>query len=822
MTGRTILHYRIGQPLGKGAMGEVYRAEDLRLGREVALKFLPASFQYDPERRERFLREARAASSLHSPNIAAIFDIGEDEDAVFIVMELVEGRPLSEIVARGAVPLRDALDIAVQMADALDEAGSRGIVHRDIKSSNVMVTERGLVKILDFGLAKMVEHDTQGDDEPTLAFQVRETTPGTILGTVSYMAPEQALGRRVDRRADIFSLGVVIYEMLSGRLPFEGEGSIEVIDRIVHQDPVPLARYNNDVTPEIEQIVRKALAKDAAFRYQTARELYIDLHEQRRKLTDSLPTANLAPTERVGLPSSGAYPPASGEFETAKLSNAVAVMTFANITKEPVDAWIGAGIAETVTADLKNVHGLAVMGRERVFDTLKNLGVADANDADEKFAIEVGRRLGATWIVSGGYQRVGESIRITARLVEIATGALVRSVKIDGVVAAIFDLQDKIVYELMQGLNIELAQSEISEIERDETASVEAYECFSRGLMNLRIATRESLDRAVFLLEKATEYDPNYASAWAALGVAYDLKASFLSMPDLALKAIEYERKAIAINPKLAKAYDWLAGAYLTIGEFDDAIAAVRKALELDPTSHSARQTLARAYWIGKGMIDEGIAELERVVTADPQLGYSHIQLGLLYTLRGDYAKAEASCRRAIELQEQHISGKVGLLIVGARTRLGYVYYVQGRYDDAIREYEIELDFLGSTDHALRDRSLIELHQKLGAALLRVGRIDEASAHFDRAAAAYDARTANGASDPHTTYYMACLYALRGDTDRAIAALADTMRSLKALVRVRAHSDPDLDGVRDDPRFRDLMGADEVGAATGAVRDGAP
>ncbi len=822
MIGRQLLHYRVGERLGKGGMGEVYRAEDTRLGREVALKFLPSSFQYDPERRSRFLREARAASALNSPNIASIYDIGETEDIVFIVMELVRGDLLSEKLARGTLTIREAVEIGLQMADALDEAGSRGIVHRDVKSSNVMITERGFVKVLDFGLAKMIGGDeTVGDDEhsgnPTLALPVLDTVVGQVLGTASYMSPEQALGHEVDTRSDLFSIGVVLYEMLAGRLPFTGSSTTEIIDRIVHQEPVPIARFNFEITPELEQIVRKALSKDARFRYQTARELYIDLHEVRRQMTDGLSISNVPPTERYGSTSLLPRLFGSGEFEPVKLPNAVAVMTFANITKEPTDAWIGAGIAETVTADLKNVHGLAVMGRERVFDTLKNLGVASANDADEKFAIEVGRRLGATWIVSGGFQRLGDLIRITARFLEVATGALLHSVKIDGAVAEIFNLQDKIVYELTQGLDIQLAQSEISEIERDETRSVEAYECYSRGMMNLRLATPESLDRAVFLLAKATEYDPDYASAWAALGIAYDLKASFLSLRDLAEKAVEYELKAIALNPKLAKAYDWLGGAYMTLNRYDEAIAAVKTSLELDPHSLGARQTLARAYWIGKGMIDEGIAELERVVRADPQLGYASLQLGLLYTLRGHFAKAEAMCRRAIELQEQHISGKVGLLIIGARTRLGYVYYLQSRYEDAIREYELELDFLTSTDHALRERALIELYQKLGAAHLRLRNADRAEEYFARAITSYEARRANGADDPHTSYYIACVYALRRDPERAVRTLAESMQALPALNSTRARIDPDFNAIREDPVFRGLVEDDEPATAADAA-----
>jgi len=807
MTGQTVLHYKIGNRLGAGAMGEVYRATDTKLNRDVAVKFLPSSFHYDMGRRARFLREAQAASALRSPNIAHIYDIGEADDAFFIVMELVDGEALSERIRRGPLPVRDAVDFAAQIADALDEAAGRCIVHRDIKSSNVMVTPRGLVKVLDFGLAKVIAPDDSGGGAmaPTLLLPALETTPGSIVGTVNYMSPEAALGKPVDTRSDLFSLGVVLYEMLAGVLPFESPSPTETIDRIVHNDPPQVSRTNRDVGPELEQILRKALAKSPDYRYQTARDLYIDLHECLRNVNDSAPTAILRPFDRAIAPASTSRQLATAFAPAPRVPNAVAVMTFANITKEPADAWIGAGIAETVTADLKNVQGLRVMGRERVFDSLKTLGSADGIESDELLAIEVGRFLGATWIIGGGFQRIGDVIRITARFLEVSTGALSRSVKIDGSIGEIFDLQDRIVYELMKGLNLELADDEILEIERDETQSVDAYECYSRGMMNLRSATPESLDRAVFLLSKATEYDPEYASAWAALGAAHDLKASFQSLTDLAYTAIECEKKAIGLNPRLARAWDWLAGAYLTVAMSDEAIEAAQRAIDLDPNLSSARQSLGRAYWLGKGMIAEAIAEFEHVVQLEPRSGYTLLQLGLLYTFEGDYAKAEAMCRRAIDLQERHISGKVGLLIVGARTRLGYVYYCGRRYDDAIREYELELDFLSSTAHALKERALIELHQKLGAANHRLGNVDAAEAHFEQAVTLFESRVAIGADDPSTRYYIACLWALRGNAVRAAEHLENSMRTLKVISRIRAQFDPDFDQIRDDETFAALM-----------------
>ena len=807
-----VLHYRIGERLGAGGMGEVYRAEDTKLGRQVALKFLPASYQYDPDRRERFFTEARAASALRSPYTAAIYDIGEHKGSSFIVMEFVEGETLLSRIGKGPVAIFHAIDIAMQVADALDEAHSIGIVHRDIKSANLMITERGLVKVLDFGLAKVTGNLLAGpgrDSDQTDKLG-QETIVGVVLGTVSYMSPEQALGKQVDHRSDIFSLGVVAYEMVTAQLPFTGESTTSVIDRIIHHEPPALARLNYSIPTEFERIVRKTLEKDPAFRYQSAREMYIDLRNLQRDLdlgsrtasinsysTDQQATALLSETKQI----------ADVTAMAAKLENAVAVMTFSNITGEPADEWIGSGIAETVTSDLKKVRGLSVIGRERTFEALKDLSTGALRDFDESIAIDIGRRLAASWILGGGYQRMAEMIRITARVIDVNTGEVIRTVKIDGNIKEIFSLQDKIVYELSKGLNLELGTSEITDIEAEETKSVEAYESFSRGMINLRTSSRDSLDRAIHYFEKAAEQDPNYASAWAALSAAYDLKGGFLSIPELSYKAVEFAEKAVRINPRLSHAHQFLGGAYSTLGRYDEAIKAMKEAVKLEPNNAGAHGSLARAYWLGKGMIDEAIVELEHAVSINPEAGYSYLQLVFLQTLMGNYTRAEAAAKHAIELQEKYISGKEGLQVVGAHTRLGYCYYRQARYDEAIEEYQRELAFLNSSDHALRDRSLTELEQKLGAAFLRKGLTEEAEQHFKQATRRFEERLGKGSDDPFTKYYMANLYSLKGDADKALKYLGEALGPLKAINTIRAKSDPDFDNVRQDPRFRELIGA---------------
>ncbi len=788
-TGSTVQHYKIEDRIGAGGMGEVFRARDTRLGREVALKFIAPPYRGDPERRARLLKEARAASALRSPAVATTFDIGEEGPDLFIVMELVDGEPLSDRISRGPLSVPVVVHLASQIADALDEAQTLGIVHRDIKSANLIMTPRGRVKILDFGLAKMTA-DAPGPstDQPTMA----ETQVGMVVGTVAYMSPEQAMGKAVDHRSDLFSLGVVLYEALTARLPFSGKTLAAVVDQIVRQEPPALARLNYDIPTRVEDIVRRLLAKTPSARYQSARELLVDLNTLRADL-------------ELDSPSASGHVLSSGTRAASVPSNVVAVVPFANITREPEDDWIGSGIAETVTADLKTVRGLTVLGRERVFDALRHLGSSDSGNLDERVSIDVGRQLRARWLVTGGYQRLGPMIRITARAVDVESGSVVRTVKIDGQITDIFTLQDKIVYDLSRGINLTLNESEVAAIEQKETESVEAYEARSRAMMNLLEGSPQALDRALHLLEKATQYDPNYAAAWAALGAAYDFKGSFLSLKELSHKAVEMERRAIALNPKLADAHRWLGLSLMSIGLYDDAIAAIEEAVRLQPADANNYSALGRSYWVGKGDLDAGIAHLERAAEINPELGYAHLQLGLLYALRGELDQAESACRRAIDLQERFVSGREGLQIVGAYTRMGYVHYLRGELGEALRVFQQQVDALKASDHALKERTLIELDYKIGATYLKMGQPADADRHFSRAIKTFDRRLARGADDPFTKYYIAALYALQGETDRALRYLDDTIQHLPALNRTRARRDPDFDRVRTDPRFTALV-----------------
>jgi TolB-like protein/predicted Ser/Thr protein kinase len=799
VAGSHLLHYRVIERLGAGGMGEVFLAEDTRLGRQVALKFLTSADAQDPEARARLIREARAASVLRSPNVAVTYDLVEHGSDLFIAMEYVEGELLSERVARGPMPVPESLEIAMQVADALDEAHAQGIVHRDIKSANVMLTKRQLVKVLDFGLAKFLR-PAPGTDDATIGM----TIPGVVLGTLNYMAPEQLRGGEVDHRADLFAGGAVLYEMLAGRPPFQADTMADSANRILNQEPEALARFNYAVPADVDAVVRKALAKDPDYRYQSARELYVDLHHARERIMRESTASGQRVTWRPGMlmPPVGFGQPAPPPAPTGRT---VAVLTFANLTGNPTDEWVGQGMAESLTADFAKVRGLKTIPREQMFDVQRELSNAQGRLVDERQSIELGRRLGATWVVGGAVQRLGERVRVTAQTIAVDEARTVSSVKLDGTMDGIFELQDRLIEELVrQGLQRELEQSEKRAIGGD-VRSPEAYEAYSRGMLNLRTATQESVERAIALFEQALALDADYLEALIALGGALQLRGSFLSMPHVLERSKVLLEKAVAIAPKNAEAHVRLGQTLVTLGNVDAAEAAIRQGLALEPESPLALTQLARLLWLGRGRIDDAISHFTRAVALAPQAGYTYLQLALLHALNGNLDAAERFAREAVDLQQRAMSGTQGLIIVGAHTRLGYVHYLRGQYEDSIREYRRELSFLTLTDHALRDRSIIEVSQKLAASYHRLGAPDEARTYGNSAIDAFDRRLAAGADDPFTRYYLASLHALRDDVEPVLKHLERPLRELGPFTRWRLTRDPDFAGVLANPAVASLL-----------------
>ncbi len=805
MIGETISHYRILERLGAGGMGEVYKAEDLRLQRPVALKVMLAEGEQSEQARARFLREARAASALNHPNIATIYEIDEivREGArySFIAMEYVSGQTLKECTHEITLP--ESLEIAAQIADGLAEAHDHGVIHRDIKPSNIMIGDHLRIKILDFGVAK---YDPLPDDSAVTAslFQtdVMKTSPGMVIGTFSYMSPEQALGNEVDRRSDIFSLGVMLYELVAGRLPFTGSSTLGVVDAILHADPLPVSMFNYRVTPEFERIVHRMLEKDPRLRYQSMHDLLSDLEIAKQGFSvplDSYETAVGYATHLLPAVAPGS------RMLNNRLGKSIAVMSFNNITKKQDDDWLGSGIAETVTADLKKIEGLTVIGRERVFETLRRWGITQDTEIDTTLASSVGREIGARWIVCGGYQRMGEMLRITARFVEVETGELIQTVKIDGELKDIFSLQDKIVYELSRDLDLSLRSGEREVIEEKETEIIEAYEAYCKAEAALMIGSRESLDQAIGLLNKAIELDRGYAHAYAGLAYAYMLKGQFLTMPALFDEAVELSQKAIELSPMLPDAYSSLGMAFVAMGRDDDAIGALRRALSFASQDARVHSALGRAYAIGKGMFGEAIAEYELALRDNPEAGWPSQQIALCCAYTGDYERGEKAARHAIAAQEQYISGHEGVQLLGSYLRLAHIYNLQGRYDDAIAECYREIVFMRNSNHALKERAMIEANQKLVSAYVRQGNLEDARAAFDKLLKGFEARLAAGADEPFTRYYVACACAAMGEKEKALEHLEKAVEGRRKFNLARARVEIDFESLRHDPRFKKLI-----------------
>lgn len=828
MIGETISHYRILEKIGAGSMGDVYKAEDTRLNRFVALKLLKSlppnasarvvmdnpSAESDTARL-RFLREAQAASAINHPNIATIYEIDEIErDGArysFIAMEYVPGQTLKEV--RGHLNLENLLDVFQQLADGLAEAHERGIVHRDIKPSNILVTENNRVKVLDFGVAKynpLAQTNTEDDATASLFHtNLLLTSPGTLLGTFAYMSPEQALGEEVDGRSDIFSLGIVFYEMLAERPPFSGSSALAVVDAILHATPAPLSLYNRNIPPKLEDLVHRMIAKERPLRYQSLREVVRDLEAMQNGQTEVLPTESGS----LLSPGEDQYATQVGDSNAllnqavfnARNGKSIAVLRFNNITGSPEDEWIGVGIAETVTADMKNIEGVSVVGRELIYEVLRRWNADNQPDFDEKFATRVGREVGARWIIGGGYQRLGDMLRITARLVAVENGEIIKTVKIDGRMQEIFELQDKIVYELSRDLELDLLTTQRGVIEARETNVLEAYEAYMRGRELAYTGTVEGIEGAIALAEKAIQLDPTYAQAYAGLAYSLVLKAQFLSQPELLERAVVQAEKAIELQPNLPESYSVIGFAFIAQDRVDAAIGALKRALAFAPNDAFVRASLGRAYFIGKGQFREAAAEYERALQDPAENGWIAPSLAHVYCYLGNCHRAEELARLAVEAQDNYQYNHEGVQIIGAYARLGTVLALQDRFDEAIAEYQRELAFCEHSTHALKDRVLIEVHQKLASAYIRHGQIEEAHAAFEAMQSGFRLRLANGSDDPFTRFYVACGYAVMGEPEQALEHLAVAIEGRRNFNIARARVERDLDSLRDDPRFESLL-----------------
>jgi tetratricopeptide (TPR) repeat protein/predicted Ser/Thr protein kinase len=779
LTGVTLDRYRILERLGSGGMGDVYRAEDQRLRRPVALKILRD--EDGDGGIARLLAEARAASALSHPHIAVVYEIGraqhDAQSIEYIVMEYVEGVTLAEMAARGPLELDAVLEIFEQIADALAEAERLGIVHRDLKPANVMVTPAGRVKVLDFGIAQRRRQAAAAPDDPTRTADRPELVSG-FSGTLPYAAPEQVTGREVDVRADLFSLGVMLYELVCGQRPFPGANAAQVLESVLTRDVPPFPdTYRDPRLIPLERLVRRLLARDREDRVPTAAGL--------REMLESIRTAGPLPAETDG----------DG-------NRTVAIAGFVNISGNADDDWLGTGMTETLTADAAQLEAVSVVPRERLSETFKVLR-QQTGEADDRLFLRVARALKARWVVTGAFQRSLDAVRVTASLTDVASGQLVRTTRVDGSVDAIFELQDRLVRELASSLRAAVTPSATM----PETEVVSAYEAFSRGLLNRRTETYEALDRAVTLFERAVALDPAYARAHVELGAAYGAKAEYLSLPELNVRGLASLRRAIELQPDSLRAWRELGVTLIATGENVEAMAALRRALAIDPEDASALGGMGRALFIGYARFREAASWFDRALEKNPSAGWYSLQLAHCAALLREFDRGERAAARGVELQEALLSGREGLFVAGGYMRAGHLAALQGRDAEAVDFFQREIDFLVRTDHPLRHRILVELNARLGAAYQRLGDATRAHGLFDVALESFERRVRLGADDPFTRYYAAAIHALRGEAEPALAFLERALARQPAFTAARAVIEPEFEMLRADSRFQRLVHA---------------
>jgi serine/threonine protein kinase/tetratricopeptide (TPR) repeat protein len=668
--GQVFSHYKITRELGSGGMGIVYEAEDSRLGRRVAVKFLPLQLAQDSQLIERFQREARASSALNHPNICTIHAIEQHERQHFLVMELLEGQTLAQLMHRQTFAMEKLLPMAVQIADALESAHAKGIVHRDIKPANLFVTDRGQVKILDFGLAKIerAEIAPAGSSPSQMDTMAAElTSPGAAIGTVSYMSPEQARGQLVDARTDLFSLGTVLYQLAAGVLPFKGETSAMVFDAILNRDPQPITEANPAVPADFGRILSKLLEKDRTMRCQTATELKTDLNRLKRDLdSGNKRAADLTETK-------------SGTTAKANATKSVAVLYFENLSGVKEDEYLRDGITEDIITELSKIRGLNTFARPTV------LAFRDKQVTPS----QIGQQLKTGYVLTGSLRRSGTRLRITTQLVDTATDFPIWSERYDREMKDVFEVQDEIARKIAEALRVTLSPQELEALAIKPTENLQAYDLYLRGKRYARRQTRQDLEFALQMFENAVAIDASFALAYAACANACAMFYCNYSRDTIWVeRARNASGRAVALRWDLPEVQVSQAWVLYATELHDESVRMVQKAIERKQDCEGAYYLLCRALFSAGRYQEVGdLAETALEASGEDYNVYVPIMnsLGAL----GKYEVRKNIQQRRVAALENHL--KQVPEDARARILLGGDYADLDRVEDAMRETNLAM-----------------------------------------------------------------------------------------------------------------------------------